>query len=327
MNPNWLFPIGLVLMLTLMGLTGASKPIARVDLWLDQRDAPLTAEANALNPLVECLNRVDVRWRLSYEAYVTQRGKQSIEQWIADRRDYADDRSNDLRTLQGDYCSAKLSDKLTILQFELPLATLADRYVQALRDVAPLTARIDYYESKRLAPGGPPTTEPETSWQTQAQAYLDASTPLRQQVERLDLEQRRGQLQLIEARLHHDIHWHLLAYMIQARDTLNQLSDGLKNRSLTPEQLGSATEQLQRAWAAKQQFRSALLPSKSAEDARALWDDLIGPSQHYLDALNTLHQDWRNKAEPQRLSDDYYAVTRGYDSMISHYNRLARVQF
>ena len=327
MIPNWLLPVGLVLMLTLMGLAGASKPIARVDLWLDHREAPLTAQANALNPLVECLNRVDVRWRLSYEAYATQRSKQSVQEWIADSRDFADDSSNELRTLQADYCSTRISDKLNILQYDLPLATLADQYVQTLKDVAPLTAGIDVYQRRRSAAGGPAAAIGDNLWQPQAEAYFNASNPLRQQVERLDLEQRRGQLSLIESRLRHDIHWHLLAYMIQARDTLNLVSDRVKNRSLNPAQLTATTEQLQQAWQAKEQFRRSLLPSKSGEDARYLWNELSGPTQKYLDSLRTLDQDWRNKAEPQRLSADYYAITRGYDSMISHYNRLARVNF
>jgi hypothetical protein len=41
-----------------------------------------------------------------------------------------------------------------------------------------------------------------------------------------------------------------------------------------------------------------------------LWGHISEPAQHYLDALYTLHKDWQDHAEPQRLSDDYYAVTR-----------------
>ena len=37
MNPKWLLPIGLVLGLGLLGVAGATKPLQRVQLWLDQR--------------------------------------------------------------------------------------------------------------------------------------------------------------------------------------------------------------------------------------------------------------------------------------------------
>jgi hypothetical protein len=63
------------------------------------------------------------------------------------------------------------------------------------------------------------------------------------------------------------------------------------------------------------------------DDAKELWEYISEPAQHYLDALNTLHKDWQEHAEPQRLSDDYYAVTRGYDALLSHYNRRARANF
>ncbi|MHC8344354.1 DUF3829 domain-containing protein [Pseudomonas sp. RT6P73] len=206
----------------------------------------------------------------------------------------------------------------------------ADAYAQALQQVTPLTQQITFYRQARFSTA---ISEVQPAFADQfrsrAEDYLTASTLLRQQVESLDLEQRREQLNLIEARLGKDIHWYLLAYMIQARDTLNLVTEGVKNRTLTPQALAKTTAELQLAWDYRQQFIQHQLPEtqKRNEVPGYLWSHIARPTKRYLTALNTLHKDWQNKAEPQRLSDDFYAVTRGYDSLISHYNRLARAEY
>ena len=66
MNPKLLLPISLVLGLGLLGVAGATKPLQRVQLWLDQRDGPHTATASALAPIIDCVNRIDRDTRLAY---------------------------------------------------------------------------------------------------------------------------------------------------------------------------------------------------------------------------------------------------------------------
>ncbi|PWK40303.1 YiiG family protein [Pseudomonas sp. B21-040] len=331
MTREWLFPVGIFWGVITLGMIGAGKPLTTFDLWLDKHDAPITAQANALSPVINCINRVDVQWHLAYERYTSpaQLGE-PVRNWMANQHDFDDGVATTVNEAQRDVCSPKISEKLSILGYEKSLVTLADDYVQALERVTPLTLKIRFYQQPVFSQ---PTYElpPEfaVQFQPRADAYLLASAALRQRVETLDLEQRREQLKLIEARHGKDIHWYLLDYMIQAKDTLNVVSDGVKNRSLTPQALALTTRELQLAWDYRQQFNHAELPEtrKRNEVPRYLWDHITGPAQKYLDALNTLHNDWQNKAEPQRLSEDFYAVTRGYDSLVSHYNRMARFDY
>lgn len=331
MNPKWLFPVATLVMLILMGLAGSSKFVARIDLWLDRHDAPLTAQANALSPVIDCINRVDVHWRVAYALYKSpKQPAEPVRDWITNQHDFDDNGARDAPAIQRDICSPKISEKLKLLDYDPTLALKADAYAQALQQVTPFTQQITFYRQARFSTA---ISEVQPAFADQfrprAEDYLTASTVLRQQVEALDLEQRREQLKLIEARLGKDIHWYLLAYMIQARDTLNLVTEGVNNRSLTPQALAKAIAELQLAWDYLQQFgqRHIQETQKRNEAPSYLWSHIARPTQKYLDALNALHKDWKNKAEPQRLSDDFYAVTRGYDSLISHYNRLARAEY
>jgi hypothetical protein len=330
MNREWMFPVGIFWGLIALGMFGAGKPLTTFDLWLDTHDAPVTAQANALSPVINCLNRVDVPWRVAYERYTSpEQPVEPVRDWMANKHDFDDGGFSDAPVAQRDVCSQKISERLTILEYDKPLAMMADRYVQALDGVTPLTLRIGFYQqSTYSAPSYVLPPDFAGQFQPRADTYLATSTALRQRVEALDYEQRQAQLKLIEARLGKDIHWHLLAYMIQARDTLNLVSEGVKNRTLTPQALAKTTGELQRAWDSGQPFVRTQLPEPERNKVpRYLWFDIAGPTQKYLNALNTLHRDWQNKAEPQRLSDDFYAVTRGYDSLISRYNRLARAEY
>ncbi|MHC8395050.1 DUF3829 domain-containing protein [Pseudomonas sp. LB3P93] len=330
MNREWMFPLGIFWGLIALGMFGIGKPLTTFDLWLDKHDASVTAQANALSPVINCLNRVDVPWRVAYERYTSsEHPVEPVRDWMANKHDFDDGGFSDASFSQRDVCSQKISEKLNILEYDSPLALMADRYVQVLEGVTPLTLNIGVFQQTTYLPTNyalPPDFAEQ--FQPRADQYLAASTALRQHVESLDLEQRQAQLKLIETRLGKDIHWHLLTYMIQARDTLNLVSEGVKNQTLTPQGLAKTTADLQRAWDNGQPFMSTQLPETGRNKVpRYLWSDIAAPTQKYLNALNTLHRDWQNKAEPQRLSDDFYDVTRGYDSLISRYNRLARAEY
>ncbi|MGE8188275.1 DUF3829 domain-containing protein [Pseudomonas sp. NPDC086278] len=325
MSQQWMFPVGIFWGVMVLGLVGSGKPLTTFDLWLDRHDAPVTAQANALSPVIDCINRVDVPWRIAYERYQSpEKSAEPARDWMADKRDFSD-----VPFYQQDVCSAKISEKLNILDYDKPLAEMAERYVQALEQVTPLTLNISAYQKVRFSSASYASpADTAAQFQPRTEDYLRASTALRQHVESLDLEQRQAQLKLIEARLGKDIHWTLLAYMIQARDTLNLISEGVKTASLTPQALAKTTADLQRAWDARQPFIHVQFPEPERNKLpRELWWQIDEPSQRYLDALNRLHRDWQNKAEPQRLSADFYAVTRGYDSVLNHYNRLARAEY
>ncbi|WRH90210.1 hypothetical protein RCC30_15470 [Pseudomonas fluorescens] len=67
MTSRFMFVSGVVVVLVVMGLASATRPFLKLDLWLDQRESPVTAQANALSPIIACVNRVDVHWRNAYD--------------------------------------------------------------------------------------------------------------------------------------------------------------------------------------------------------------------------------------------------------------------
>ena len=64
-----------------------------------------------------------------------------------------------------------------------------------------------------------------------------STADLRAALASADIGARREQQRLLEQRLGQDIHWHLLDYMIQARLTVEQISQGMREKTLTPAQL------------------------------------------------------------------------------------------
>ncbi|MFJ4193444.1 DUF3829 domain-containing protein [Pseudomonas sp. NPDC089534] len=327
MNANTLFPIGLVVAAIVMGLSAATTPIIEFDLWLDSRDAPVTAQANALSPVIACINRVDVHWRLAYDRYKHPEPEPvPIGKWFADRQEFADADLFNVQELQRDVCLSGMDAKLGLLAYRPALAQKARDYADALHRAA-AWAPTNRFDSKPEFPSD--AGQYAAQIQTAADDYASASATLRADVLTLDKAQRPEQLKRLEQRVGKDIHWHLLAYMIQARDTLDRLDDGMKHRTLTPQAVADTTADLQQAWDRRKPFLGLRGPGfrNKDDDARELWERIDAPAQKYLNALNTLHKDWRERAAPQRLSDDYYAVNRSYDALLSHYNRQARASF
>ncbi|MFJ3152601.1 DUF3829 domain-containing protein [Pseudomonas protegens] len=325
MNPNWLLPIGLVLGLTLVGLAGASKPLGRLDLWLDHQDSPSTAQANALAPIVNCMNQVDVPWRLAHQAFMTEGAPRTKAPEAYDLYAYS---HQDIDALYRLNCPGRITDKLQVLAPDSPLLPATVRYLQVLGPFAALTK--DSFMRKMGI--GRPLTEAQLDefarqLAQQSEAYLEASNAVRRLLPALDIEPRSQQLLRLEQRLGRNAHWALLDYMIQARSTVEFVEAGVRQQSLTPDQLAQVTRQLRQTWDARQQYLKTGQPDKNTEQVLYLWQLIAQPGEQYLKALDTLHRDWQQHAEPQRLSDDYHAVTQGYDQMLYHYNKLARSQY
>lgn len=331
MTSRFMFVSGVVVVLVVMGLSSATRPFLKLDLWLDQRDSVVTAQANALSPIIACVNRVDVHWRNAYDKFERPRpAGNAFDSYLAEARDFDNTDAYTVHDIQKDLCLSHINEKLELLAYQPVLSQKVRDYAQALQGAAVIFTpeRLDrsanFYATPlaRLSQG---------SGQIQAasNAYINASTALREELLPLDVAQRSEQLKLLEARVGREIHWSLLAYMMQARETLELLEDGMKHRTLTPQAVADTTADLQQAWNRRAPFialREGGFRNKD-DDARELWRHLSAPAQSYLDALNTLHKDWQNHAEPQRLSDDYYAVTHGYDALLSQYNRQARANF
>ncbi|WP_409302276.1 DUF3829 domain-containing protein [Pseudomonas sp. KCJK8993] len=324
MNPNWLFPIGLGLGLTLFGLAGSGKQLGQIGLWLDHRDSPYTAQANALSPIIDCMNQVDVPWRVAHQAYLAEGKPRSAAPGAYDLRSQG---GQDIDLAYRSSCSGDIGAKLRSLDPDNPLLAATERYQQVLARFVALTK--DAY-MHRLGLGRTldeaQLDELVRQLEIQAPDYLQASNAVRQLLQPQDVEHRPQQLQRLEQRLGRNVHWALLNYMIQARSTMDLLDDGLRQRTLTPAQLSQATQQLRQAWEARQQFIGSIQDPQTRE-ALYLWQLIAAPSQHYLQALDTLHRDWLQHAEPQRLGEDFHAVTQGYDQMLYHYNQLARSRY
>ncbi|MCL9800054.1 DUF3829 domain-containing protein [Pseudomonas sp. AKS31] len=332
MSSRTMFVSGLLIALLVMGLSGATTPFLQLDLWLDNRDAPVTAQANALSPIITCVNRVDVHWQVAYEQYKNPKPPKdySAANWVPEPRDFEDSDARIVQDIQKDVCLSNMNLKLDLLGYQPELSQRSRDYAKALQGVATVSMPSRFDRSASFVSVFPnPSGAYRERYQSAIADYLRTSTALRHDLVALDVAQRSEQLKRLDARMGKEIHWSLLAYMIQARETLELLEDRMKQRTLTPQTVADTTADLQLAWNRRGPFIGPREPGfrNKDDDARELWRHINEPAQHYLDALNTLHKDWQDHAEPQRLSDDYYAVTRGYDALLSHYNRQARANF
>lgn len=332
MSSRMMFVSGLLIALLVMGLSGATTPFLQLDLWLDNRDAPVTAQANALSPIITCINRVDVHWQVAYEQYKHPKPPKdySAANWVPEPRDFEDSDARIVQDIQKDVCLSNMNLKLDLLGYQPGLSQRARDYAKALQGVATVSMPSRFDRSASFVSVFPnPSGGYRERYLSAIADYLQTSAALRKDLVALDMAQRSEQLKRLDARMGKEIHWSLLAYMIQARNTLEQLEDGMKHQTLTPQTVADTTASLQQAWSRREPFmRTGERGFRTKDDdAKELWEYISEPAQHYLDALNTLHKDWQEHAEPQRLSDDYYAVTRGYDALLSHYNRRARANF
>jgi len=336
MNPKWLIPIALTLGLGLLGLAGASKQVAQVQLWLDKRDGPETAKASALAPIIDCMNRVDRDWRLFYYGYThqqwyrpsifDQQTYESLVQMNGILNEFGDDEAQD-RELQNDICAQRITGKLEWLEPDSQLINAAGRYVLALQDVTPLTNSFDFYQRLGQSHFQPPQGRVAQAMVIKGEAYMAASTELRKHLEREDVRLRPAQLALLQARFGQDTHWHLLNYMIAARTAVDELEQGAHLATLTPKTLAPLIDAVQQASMQGKDY-VRLHPAKPRDEfANYLWHTITPSADAYLQALQSLQQHWLEHATPQQLSDDFALVTRRYDVLLSFYNKPARSTF
>ncbi|MCS4246066.1 YiiG family protein [Pseudomonas sp. BIGb0164] len=327
MNPKWLLPIGLILGLALLGLAGATKPLQRIQFWLDQRDSPHTAAASALAPIIDCANRIDRDTRLAFYRM------RSTEPEAPDHDQFGDSSEPEPRVIQAAVCSQLYTLKLERQQPGSQLVGLASVYAYRLHRFTSVADRVTPTQAERLSLSGrqavvlPVTESLRQELVQEGDDYLRVSTQLRQQLEEQDLNIRPAQLALLESRFGRDLHWHVLNYMIIARHAVNALEQGMHDARLTPQAVASQAAALQQAADAGKAYLRTHPTEHLDEEARHLWYTITPAADAYLAALGTLHQDWLHHAAPQQLSDDYYLVTRRYDALLSYYNRPARNAF
>ncbi|WP_300238804.1 DUF3829 domain-containing protein [Pseudomonas sp.] len=326
MSQRPLLLFGCTLIFGLFALLAAGAPIARFELWLAGLDSPASAQAAARAPLIDCVNQYDVPWRLGYYTYGTQAAwRAAFTDLLNNAKDFADGAKTDMDTLPARDCEPRMLYRLRHLQPDAPLIGLAERYIDALHQ-----ANLARRAHSSAVPGAYMPAEEDAATvallKPKFDHYLQASADLRAALASADIGARREQQRLLEQRLGQDIHWHLLDYMIQARLTVEQISQGMREKTLTPAQLAQASQDLQRTWDAGQPLRNRPQSSRT-QPAYYLWSQITRPAQRYQQALLALQQDWQKQAEPQHLSEDYHAIMRAYDSLLSYYNKQAQMEY
>jgi len=338
MNSNWFIALGIALVMGLFGLASAGKQVHLVELWWNQRDGPQTATASALAPIIDCVNRVDRDTRLTYYRLITPERNERQPDLPAvaypnNRDEFGDTTEPRARLIQKDICGPRISLKLEHQQPGSRLVGVTDRFVASLdiftpiaTDSAPSNPTTQSAAYKRLFNENMEALL-RKELISKGTDYTSISAELRRSLDREEQRLRRAQLALLEARFGQDLHWHVLNYMIVARQAVNQIDQGVRNASLTPQALAALTNSVQQAGDGSEAFLNSLPRKDRNGDAAYLWYSVKPNVDAYLEALQTLHKDWLAHAAPQQLSDDYYVVTRRYDALLSYYNRQARNGF
>lgn len=322
MDPRWFLTFGVLLICGLYMLIGTEQQQGRLDIWLDRHDSEATAEANALRPLVKCVNVADVPWRLDREA-----GQSGI------RDDFPYLQRHDYRAITHDFCKPGSTFKAGLVDGTQQIGRLADRYVPALaKALAP--GLLDASSARPVLPErmaaqfNSVIAEVDRKRRAESiEAFLPISDTLRSDLVSTDLALRSRQLVHLEQRLGQDMHWHLLNYMLQARLTLNRLEDAARQQQLDLPLLGAVSDELRQAQEAARIYRNTLPANRRNGPVHELWSMLQAPAQQYQAALEQLATDWRNHAEPQVLSDDFWNVGHRYDVLLALYNKQADVDF
>jgi hypothetical protein len=328
MNSNWFIALGIALVFGLFGIASAGKQVHLLELWWDQREGPETATASALAPIIDCVNRVDRDTRLAYYQLVNPQGEKT-QQALADREEFGDTREPQPDVIRKDVCAPKITVKLERLLPDSRLIGVTERYVSSLEAMTTKATDLKLSESQGQSRRFADSTQAFLKKELISTGidYASKSAELRRSLEREEQRVRPAQLALLEARFGRDMQWHLLKYMITARQAVNQIEQGMRDASLTPQHVADLTEAVRKAAEDSRIFLNAMPSRRPDDEAIHLWYNIKAPADEYLKALDTLRQDWQNHAAPQQLSDDYYLVTRRYDALLSYYNRLARNAF
>lgn len=337
MKPIMLYPVGVVLILCLFSLAGASKQLQIVQWWLNQLDSPQTATAGALAPIIDCVNRVDRDTRLAYylQTQVDASVRTAERSGAANlpREEFGDNAEPQARLIQKQVCTPAITLQLERQAPGSPLITATQQYLQTLRRISDIGTLL----SPNQTPGAKTPQQQlfgnvmldqlKAELSRNGGGYLSASAALRDGLTREELRLRPLQLDLLEARLGRDLHWHLLNYMIASRQSIDRIDQGVRAADLTPQALAALTASVQRAQESAAAFVDQMPDKELTEETLHLWYTLRTPADTYLAALQGMLQDWLNHATPQQLSDDYDLVTRRYDVLLSYYNRPARNAF
>jgi Protein of unknown function (DUF3829) len=269
-------------------------------------------------PLREHYERYQARYRELFNGHETSTLMERFQGLRAIDRPYAPIAERMLAPVFR--CSAGIVNQVKAFDPDGELARTINDYQQTFVLLEPISDAVDRFYVT------PKQTDLKKAQQLNAQLVpvaeklFQLSDALRQQIETQEMQLRGQQLDAIAARYGHDQHWHTLNIMMQARETVSRLSQAASDTHLTPVLLAEERENMQRALQQADAYLQAHPRLSDAEGRRSLLE-ILGPAgRGYQLALNQLHADWQENAEPAQLSHDFYAVTHGYDELLTVYN-------
>ena len=218
MDQRWFMTFGVLLICAIYILIGTEQQQSRFGLWLDRHSSPEVAEANALRPLIKCINLVDVPWRLDRAATPSK-----------EPDDFPYMQRYDFDAIQRDICKSGIAFKAGFVDSTQQIGLIADHYTSTLRNM------LERYEAlqRNYSPDATlALTRHDKDYTRRIEAFLPASEALRRALESLELGLRPKQLEQLEQRQGRDLHWYLLNYMIRARGTVDQLTEAANSKKL-----------------------------------------------------------------------------------------------
>lgn len=288
------------------------QPLKR---WVSPLAANENHQAEALRPIIDCLNYADGHWRRAYEQYR--------------KRTSGDDTASQAQTLPGpqlsltDYhekrpglCMFNDAQNKAVKRYLPQLFELQRRYADQLVEVYVQSQKFDFYpDSTAAALNAAERVASDARFFPLAQSLINTSNELRAAVDQADRRIRLEQLAQLQARGKQQLAL-VPQWILQTRDTTSTL-----NR-LEPHQLAEALDSLQSAWDSTRQALRQPDPQ-----AVRLWKQIEQPGNDYLLALQQFSQHQQEHAGAAQRDIDYAETLRRFNLLVDTYNQAVRDDF
>jgi hypothetical protein len=310
------------LTLSALGLLTNTDLLAPLKAWANRPAAIERQQAQALRPVIDCLNRVDSNWRVAYFNYRNRSPRANDPSLDVIERFpelYQRTQGPQLSLLnydakRPDLCLLTSSQRSALHKYLPKIAALRDDYMDHLLQVYSSVKAFDFYPNATV-PGLAPAQRAisDARFFPVAEKFLTVSSALRAAVDEADRQMRVQQLQHLQIRDEHQMAL-IPGLILQTRDTMHSLD------LRSPKQLADALSDLQQTWDHAQLYLRPNQPTSNAE-AQQLWQRIRQPGYDYLGALQTLTRHSSENPDPERLNADYFETQRRFDLLVDTYNQ------
>ncbi|NJJ56752.1 hypothetical protein FBY10_12127 [Pseudomonas sp. SJZ103] len=310
------------LALSTVGLLTNTDMLAPLKTWANRPAALEHQQAQALRPVIDCLNRVDSNWRVAYSNYRSRSPRANdpsldIIERFPERYQRAQGPQLSLLDYDAkrpDLCLLTSSQRSALQKYLPQIAALRNDYMDHLLQVYSSVKEFDFYPNATV-PGLTPAQRAisDARFFPVAEKFLTVSSELRAAVDAADRRIRLQQLQHLQVRDEHQMAL-IPGLILQTRDTMHSLDPR------SPKQLADALSDLQQSWDHAQQYLRPNLPISDAK-AQQLWQRIRQPGYDYLGALQTLARHSSETPDPERLNADYFETQRRFDLLVDTYNQ------